>query len=154
MKTMLRTLTVGLAFITFQTHAQSGDNIAQITQYINNSQLVIYSESSIMSDNSASAITYVDFCEGGQYHYDYDGSYTVKGTQNTSNRNNRAYGAGVAQNSGNWEVVEHQSAYYLQVTDVYGQQNYYPIQLQYLAGGKWKVGNTTYVFAPGKGRCF
>ena len=93
----------------------------KLTTYINNGQLVIYSESSYLSDNSASAITYVDFCPGGIYHYSYDGSYTVKGTQNTSNRNNRAYGAGVAENSGQWKVLEYQGAHYLEILDAYGK---------------------------------
>ncbi|MEM9078180.1 MAG: hypothetical protein AAGC43_14145 [Bacteroidota bacterium] len=125
----------------------------KLTTYINNGQLVIYSESSYLSDNSASAITYVDFCPGGLYHYSYDGSYTVKGTQNTSNRDNRAYGAGVAENSGQWKVLEYQGTHYLEILDAYGKTNYYPINIQNLANGKWKINNVTYVFARGKGRC-
>ena len=135
----------------FKVRAQ--DNLEQLTNYINGSQLVMYSESSYLSDHSASAITYIDFCPNGRYSYSYDGSYTVKGTQHTSNRNNRAYGAGVAENQGHWKVVEHQSSYYLEITDYLGAKSYYPIYMQDLLAGKWKVGNTTYAFSSGTGRC-
>lgn len=137
----------------FQLTAQNEENLTRLREYVNNGQLVVYSESSIMSDSNASAITYVDFCADGRYYYSYDGSYTVKGTQNTSNRNNRAYGAGAAENSGLWQVLEYQNAFYLEVTDAYGQKTYYPIDIQKLLAGKWKQGNTTYVFAPKQGRC-
>ena len=133
--------------------AQSEDNLNRLREYVNNGQLVIYTESSIMLDSSSSAITYVDFCADGTYYYDYEGSFNVKGTQNTSNRNNRASGAGVAQNSGQWQVLEYQNAFYLEATNAYGQKTYYPIDIQKLLAGKWKQGNTTYVFAPKKGRC-
>ena len=132
---------------------QSQDNLTRLKEYVNNGQLVIYSESSILSDSNASAITYVDFCADGRYHYSYDGSYTVRGSQGTSNRNNRAYGAGVDESSGLWQVLEYQNAYYLEITDAYGQKTYYPINIQNLMAGKWKQGNVTYVFAPKNGRC-
>ncbi len=134
-----------------QVNAQN--NVEQLTNHINGSQLVMYSESSYLSDNVASAITYIDFCPNGRYSYSYDGSYTVKGTQNTSNRNNRAYGAGVAEKQGNWKVVEDQGSYYLEITDYLGAKSFYPIYIQNLMAGKWKLGNTTYVFSAGSGQC-
>ncbi|MEM8508639.1 MAG: hypothetical protein AAF717_12455 [Bacteroidota bacterium] len=139
--------------VVFGSTASAQDEIQQLTSYINGSQLVTYSESSYLSDNSASAITYIDFCPNGRYNYSYDGSYNVKGTQHTSNRNNRASGAGVAENQGDWKVVAYQGAYYLEIMDYTGQKSYYPINVQNMIAGKWKVGNVTYVFAPGKGRC-
>ncbi len=132
---------------------QAQDNMERLTEYIDNAQLVIYSESSYLSDSMASAITYVDFCPGGTYYYSYDGSYTVKGTGNTSNRNNRVNGAGVAENSGQWKVLEYQGGYYLEIVDAFGKTDYYPINIQNLINGKWKINNTTYVFAQDKGRC-
>ncbi len=140
-----------LSGICLKVRAQN--DLEQLTSYINGSQLVIYSESSYLSDNSASALTYIDFCPNGRYNYSYDGSYTVKGTQNTSNRNNRANGAGVAENQGDWKILEHQQAYYLEITDYLGAKSYYPIYIQNLMAGKWKLGNTTYVFSVGSGRC-
>ncbi|MEZ4810244.1 MAG: hypothetical protein R2819_07775 [Allomuricauda sp.] len=143
----------GAVLISLQVTSQTQDSLTQLREYVNNGQLVIYSESSMMSDSNASAITYVDFCSDGRYYYSYDGSYTVKGTQGTSNQGNRAYGAGAAENSGLWQVLEYQNAYYLEVTDAYGQKTYYPINIQNLLAGKWKQGNVTYVFAPKQGRC-
>lgn len=142
-----------LFFLSLKLSAQVDENVNKLTQFINNGQLVYYTSSSILSDNSASSITYVDFCPGGTYYYSYDGSYTVKGTQNTSNQNNRVYGAGNANNSGQWQVLHYQGAYYLEITDGYGQKSYYPINYQLLTQGRWKNGNTTYAFAQGKGRC-
>ena len=135
----------------FDGHSQ--DNLSKLREYVNNGQLVIYTSSSIVLDSSSSAITYVDFCSDGTYYYNYDGSFNVKGSQNTSNRNNRASGAGVAQNSGKWQVLEYENAFYLEVTDANDQKTYYPVNIQNLLAGKWKQGNTTYVFAPKKGRC-
>nr|WP_298995096.1 hypothetical protein [uncultured Allomuricauda sp.] len=153
MKSVVIKMFLGILFFPSFLLAQSGDNLTRLKEYIDNGQLVIYTESSVVLDSSSSAITYVDFCEDGTYYYDYEGSFNVKGTQNTSNRNNRASGAGVAKNSGSWQVLEHQNAFYLEVTDAFGQKTYYPINIQNLAAGKWKQGNTTYVFAPKKGRC-
>ena len=138
-------------FVAGKVTAQS--DVEKLTNYINGSQLVTYSESSYLSDNSASAITYIDFCPNGRYQYSYDGSYTVKGTQHTTNRNNRAYGAGVAENEGDWQVLDYQGGYYLEITDYTGTKNYYPIDVQKMLAGKWRIGNVTYVFAPGNGRC-
>ena len=140
-------------FVIHTTKGQTSENVQKLTDYITNGQLVIYSESSYLSDTMASAITYVDFCPNNRYHYSYDGSYTVKGTENTSNRDNRGYGAGVASNSGMWQVLEYLGGYYLEILDYNNQPTYYPIQVQNLISGKWKVNKTTYVFAQGKGRC-
>lgn len=140
--------------IFFLGKVQAQSEIQQLTDYINGSQLVTYSESSYLSDNSASAITYIDFCPNGRYHYSYDGSFSVKGSQNTSNRNNRASGAGIAENQGNWKVLAYQNSYYLEIIDYTGHKTYYPINVQYMLAGRWKVGNVTYVFAPKKGRCY
>ncbi len=129
------------------------DEIEQLTNYINGSQLVIYSESSILSDDSASAITYIDFCSDGTYRYSYDGSFNVKGSQNTSQRENRASGAGVEEHQGNWKVLEYQNAYYLEIIDYTEKKSYYPINVQNMLAGKWKIGNVTYIFAPQKGNC-
>ena len=132
-------------------NAQS--NIEKLKDYISGSQLVIYSESSYMTDNSASSITYTNFCPNGRYNYSYDGSFTGKGTQHTSNENNRVYGAGLAENEGNWSVLEYQDGYYLEIVDYTGTKSYYPIHIQQLLAGKWIQGQTTYVFAPGSGKC-
>lgn len=153
METIKKILWLVLSLISLQAIAQKDENTTKLTQYINRGQLVYYSESSIMSDTRASSITYVDFCPGGKFYYSYDGSFTVKGTQNTSNQNNRVNGAGVANNSGQWQVLGFQGAYYLEIIDAYGQKNYYPINIQNLIAGKWKYRNTTYVFAKGQGRC-
>ncbi|WP_430967004.1 hypothetical protein [Spongiimicrobium sp. 2-473A-2-J] len=144
-------LTAILMAISPKMNAQ--DEIQKLKEYIAGSQLVIYSESSYVTDNSASAITYVNFCSDGRYHYDYEGSYTVKGTQNTTNRDNRAYGAGKAANSGDWDVLEYEKAYYLEITDPSNAKTYYPIDIQKMIAGKWKQGNVTYVFAPNHGVC-
>lgn len=134
--------------------AEAQNDLERLTNYINGGQLVMYSESSYLSDDSASAITYIDFCPNGRYSYSYDGSYTVRGTQNTSNENNRASGAGVSEHQGKWKVLEYQNSYYLEITDYTGQQSYYPINVQNMLAGKWNIGKVTYIFATGKGKCF
>ncbi|MEM8764525.1 MAG: hypothetical protein AAGD88_11970 [Bacteroidota bacterium] len=132
--------------------AQS-DNLQRLKEYVDNGQLVIYTGSSIVSSSSASSLTYVDFCADGTYFYDYEGSFVVKGTKHTSSEDSMASGAGVSKNSGTWQIMENQGSFVLEVTDYMGQKGYYPINIQNLLAGKWKYGNTTYVFAPKKGRC-
>lgn len=149
MKNIIIPIAIGI--FGFALNAQS--NIEKMKDYIAGSQLVVYSESSYLSDNSASAITYIDFCASGAFYYNYNGSYTVKGTQNTSNRDSRVYGAGNASNSGNWNVIKYQDMFYLEITDLLGKITYYPIDLQKMIAGKWKQSNLTYVFAPNNGVC-
>ncbi|MEM7484195.1 MAG: hypothetical protein AAF348_03210 [Bacteroidota bacterium] len=133
--------------------AQESDKIAQLKEYIKNGQLVVYSESSILLDSNSSSITYVDFCPDGNYYLNYEGSYTVRGTQNTSNRDNRGYGAGTSASSGTWDIIMNMNAFYLAAKDQSGGVNYYPININNLLSGKWKVGNTTYVFAQNHAKC-
>ena len=134
-------------------HAQGQNEIDQLQTHIAGGQLVIYSRSSYLSDTNASAITYIDFCANGRYRYTYDGSYTVKGTPNTSNRNHRAHGAKVAKNEGNWSVLKHETVFYLEITDYKGEKTYYPINWELIINGRWKQGNVTYAFDPNKGNC-
>ncbi len=136
----------------FSTYAQN-DDLDKLKDHINGSQLVIYTESSLVLDSSSSAITYVDFCPNGKYYYSYDSSFTVKGSQNTSNRESRAYGAANEENEGDWQVLQHQGAYFLEIIDYTGSKSYYPINIDNLIAGKWKKGKTTYVFSPKGGRC-
>lgn len=130
------------------------DEVQKLTDYITGGQLVIYYQSSYLSDNTASSITYVDFCSDGRYRYSYDSSYTVKGTQNTSNRNNRANGAGVAENEGEWSVLKFKGSLYLEIIDFQGKKAYYPIDINNLMSGSWKQGRTSYAFAVNKGNCY
>lgn len=144
---------VFLTILAFNVANAQSDNLQRLKEYVDNGQLVIYTGSSIMSDSNASSLTYVDFCADGTYFYDYEGSFLVKGTKGTSSENDRAMGAGVANNAGTWQIMENQGSFILEVTDNMGQKGYYPINIQNLLAGKWKYGNTTYVFAPKKGRC-
>ncbi|MEL6483931.1 MAG: hypothetical protein AAFU57_15880 [Bacteroidota bacterium] len=137
----------------FNVATAQSDNLQRLKEYVDNGQLVIYTGSSIMSDSNASSLTYVDFCADGTYFYDYEGSFVVKGTKHTSTEDSMASGAGVSKNSGTWQIMESQGSFVLEVTDYMGQKGYYPINIQNLMAGKWKYGNTTYVFAPKKGRC-
>jgi hypothetical protein len=132
---------------------QAQNNLEKLKEYINGGQLVIYSKSSYLSDNTASSITYVDFCSDGRYRYYYDGSYTVKGAKNKSNRNNRSYGAGVAESEGQWTIIDYQDVFYLEITDYLNKKTYYPINIANLTQGSWKQGNISYAFAQNQARC-
>ncbi|WP_422106602.1 hypothetical protein [Winogradskyella sp.] len=129
------------------------DQVKELTDYISGGQLVIYYRSSYVTDNTASSITYIDFCPNGRYRYFYEGSYTVKGTQNTSNRNNRTNGAGVAENEGDWSVLKYEDHFYLEIIDYLGKKTYYLINIGNLMTGSWKQGNTSYAFATNQANC-
>lgn len=132
---------------------QTGNVRASLADYFAGSQMVIYTQASYLSDTSASAITYVNFCENGTYTLNYEGSYTVKGSKTGSSGNNRAIGASTLNNSGQWEILEHNQTYVLRITDAYGTINTYPIDIQKLIQGKWKQGRTTYILARQKAIC-
>ncbi|NJO91106.1 MAG: hypothetical protein HC831_20675 [Chloroflexia bacterium] len=67
-----------------------------------------------------------------------------------------AAGAGGGSNGsyyGTWDVTPYNGAYYLKMTDGYGNTNYYPIDFAKLYQGRWKNGNTQYAFARNKVVC-
>ena len=145
---------LSLLLIALYSLSAPGQNeLEQLNNYISGGQLVIYSRSSYVSDDNASAITYIDFCPDGRYTYYYEGSYTVKGTPNTSNRNHRANGAKTAKNQGRWSVLKHEAEFYLEIIDYKNEKTYYPINWALITNGRWKQGNVTYAFDPNKGNC-
>nr|WP_299382330.1 hypothetical protein [Allomuricauda sp.] len=103
------------------------------------SQLVYYQRTSILNDNTASSITYVNFCPNGTFNMNSDSSYSVQG-----GRGGNVHGASQGGGYGTWRVEEIQGAPVLAVTYANGQGASYPINLAHLNAGKWRVGNTQY----------
>lgn len=147
MKTFSYFSLLTLIFLTMN-HADAQQNVAQeVKNYIAGGQLVFYTRTSIFNDSTASSITYVNYCGNGRYSVNYDGSFYVSGDGGW------AGGKTSGSNYGTWDVIPYQGAYYLQMTDGYGNTNYYPIDFTKLYQGRWKQGNTQYAFARNKVQC-
>lgn len=119
-----------------------------IVNLVAGSQLVYYTSTSILSDNRASSITYVNFCPGGTYWVNYDGSFAVHGDYGGS-----AYGASNGQYVGKWKIVDYQGMPYLHMVAQDGNSNYYPVYKHLILQGSWKSGNTKYAIQRNKVNC-
>ena len=116
---------------------------------ISGCQLVYFTNSSALSSNSHSSITYVNYCPNGTYWVDYDGSFTVH-----SNSGGSVLGASNGQSKGTWKVVDYQGQPYLQMTAQSGGSEYYPIYKHLILQGSWEDGNTKYVVQRNKADCY
>lgn len=123
-------------------------NDPELRNLIAGSQLVFYTRTSIFNDNTASSITYVNFCSNGSFSINYDGSFSVEG-----NFGGNAQGATYGKNSGTWQLVsvQDQPAVYLSYYN--GNTSINPVVKQNLINGRWKIGNTQYSIQRNKVRC-
>ena len=134
-----------------QTHGnytESGHDSGGLRQYIAGCQLVYYTEASIFSGTRSSAITYVNFCQNGAFNVSYEGSYSVEGS------GGNAHGAGNSHQTGRWEVITNNGSPALRMRYNKGSVEVYPINLQRLRQGRWKLGQTQYAIQRGGARCW
>ena len=124
----------------------NGYNDPQLFQLIAGSQLVIYNRTSYLNDNSASSLTYVNYCSNGRFSIQYEGSFSVGGGASS--------GANHGQNSGTWQLLG--GANGPQVTLRYdnGKVETYPVYKNYLLQGRWRIGNTQYAIQRNKAVCY
>ena len=112
------------------------------------SQLVYYTSSSVLSNNSHSSLTYMNFCANGTYWVSYDGSFTVNGDYG-----DKVYGASNGQDRGTWAIIDREGLPYIHLVDGNGNSNYYQVYKQNLLQGKWRVGRTKYILQRNKVTC-
>ena len=123
-------------------------NDPELQNLIAGSQLVFYTRTSIFNDNTASSITYVNFCANGTFSVNYDGSFSVEGDYGGN-----AQGAAYGKNSGNWQLVNVQGQPAVFLSYYNGNTSVNPVVKQNLIDGRWKVGNTQYAIQRNKVRC-
>ncbi len=111
-------------------------------------QLVIYNQTSILNSQSASSITYVNFCANGTFTMNYDGSFSVEGYTGAN-----AQGASHGRNSGSWQLVTVQGKPAIYVAFNNGNSNFYYVNRQNLRQGRWRIGNKRYAMQRNKVRC-
>lgn len=112
------------------------------------SQVVYYTRTSYLNDNTASSITYVNFCRNGTFTLNYDGSFMVEGYYGDN-----AGGASYGQNSGKWQLVNYQGQPAVFMAYSNGNTSVNPIQKQLLLQGRWRIGNTQYAIQRNKVNC-
>lgn len=112
------------------------------------SQLVFYTRTSIFNDNTASSITYVNFCANGTFSINYDGSFSVQGDYGGN-----AQGATYGKNSGTWQLVSVQGQPAVFLSYYNGDTSVNPVVKQNLINGRWKIGNTQYAMQRNKVNC-
>lgn len=117
-------------------------------QIIAGSQLVYYQRTSYVNDNTASSITYINFCRNGQFSLNYDGGFSVEGRYGGN-----AQGSSQGSNYGTWEVSSHQGQPSVTLRFANGQVNTNPVNLANLRSGRWRIGNTQYALVRNKVRC-
>ncbi|MEM9647201.1 MAG: hypothetical protein AAF969_01890 [Bacteroidota bacterium] len=120
----------------------------ELTNYIAGSQLVYYQRSSLVLDDTASSLTYVNFCGDGTFNVSTEASYSVEGRYGGN-----AHGASNGSYVGTWRVEQVQGAPSLTVNFANGQYNTYPINMGYLNAGRWRIGNTQYAIQRHKAVC-
>ena len=120
----------------------------ELFNYIAGSQLVFYQRTSIFNDSTASSITYVNFCSDGRFSLNYDGGFSVEGRYGGN-----AQGVSRGKNYGTWHLERRQGAMVGVLNFVDGTQSVYAINKNYLAQGRWRIGNTQYALARNKAVC-
>jgi hypothetical protein len=120
----------------------------EIKELISGSQLVSYSRTSYVNDNTASVITYVNFCKNGRFSISYDGSFSVEGDYGDN-----VHGSSKGSKTGRWELIEYNgtTAVYLQFDAGFSEIN--PVNKERLAQGRWRVGNKQYALQRNKVFC-
>lgn len=114
-------------------------NNQEVFTIVAGSQLVFYQRTSYVNDNTASSITYMNFCANGTFTINYDGSFSVEGDYGGN-----AKGVTSGSNSGFWKLVSYQGqpAVYLQYYS--GESNVNPFNINDIKQGRWRRGNTQY----------
>lgn len=125
-----------------------GGSYPKLTHYIAGSQLVYYQRSSYMLDDTASSLTYVNFCPDGSFNVSTEASYSVEGRYGGN-----AHGASNGSYIGTWKVEQIQGVPSLKVNFANGEYNTYPINMGYLNAGRWRIGNTQYAIQRHKAVC-
>ncbi|UOY06594.1 hypothetical protein L0P88_22060 [Muricauda sp. SCSIO 64092] len=120
----------------------------ELFNYIAGSQLVFYQRTSIFNDSTASSITYVNFCADGRFSLNYDGGFSVEGRYGGN-----AHGVTRGKNYGTWHLERRQGAMVGVLNFADGTQSVYTINKNYLAQGRWRIGNTQYALARNKAVC-
>jgi len=123
-------------------------NDQQLFNLVAGCQLVIYNRTSYLTDNSASSITYVNYCPNGTFVITYDSSFNVEGAYGGN-----AQGASYGQNSGSWKLVSYQGQPAVFLAFNNGTSNVYPINMQLVRQGRWRNGNTQYAIQRGGAQC-
>jgi len=118
----------------------------QLFQLIAGSQLVIYNRTSYLNDNSASSMTYVNYCSNGRFSISYEGSFSVGGGVSS--------GANRGQNSGTWKLMNSVKGPQIQLRYNNGKVENYPVYKNYLLQGRWRIGNTQYAIQRNKAVCY
>ena len=123
-------------------------NNQEVFNIVAGSQLVYYQRTSYVNDNTASSITYMNFCSNGTFTINYDGSFSVEGDYGGN-----VHGASRGSNSGYWKLVNYQGqpAVYLQYYN--GQSNVNPFNINNVKQGRWRIGNTQYTLQRNKVYC-
>ncbi len=121
-------------------------NDPQLFQLIAGSQLVIYNRTSYLNDNSASSLTYVNYCSNGRFSINYEGSFSVGGGVSS--------GANHGQNSGSWQLMGGANGPQIQLRYNNGKVETYPVNKNYLLQGRWRTGNTQYAIQRNKAVCY
>ena len=117
-------------------------------QIIAGSQLVYYQRTSYVNDNTASSITYINFCRNGQFSLNYDGGFSVEGRYGGN-----AQGSSQGSNYGTWEVSNQQGQPSVTLRFANGQVNTNPVNMANLRSGRWRIGNTQYALVRNKVNC-
>lgn len=78
----------------------------------------------------------------------YQGSFSVEGY------GGNAQGANRGQRSGTWQIFHAQGVPSLRLAFADGTVTEYPINMQGLYDGRWRVGNTQYAIERGKAVCY
>ena len=121
--------------------------IQELFNYIAGGQLVYYQRTSYLNDSNASSITYVNFCADGRFNLNYDGGFSVEGDYGN------AQGASRGSNYGTWTLERRQGAVVGILNFANGNQTVNAINRNYLAQGRWRIGNTQYAFVRNKAVC-
>lgn len=121
---------------------------AELLKIISGSQVVYYTRTSYVNDNTASTITYVNFCPNGTFTLNYDGSFSVEGDYGDN-----AQGASYGQHSGIWKLVSYQGQPAVFMAFGNGNTGLNPVNKSLLLQGRWRIGNTQYAIQRNKVTC-
>ncbi len=128
---------------------KSSNNVdLEAFKLIAGSQVVVYSRTSYISDNSASSLSYYNFCKNGTFFINYDGSFSVEGTYGGN-----AHGSSSGVNYGNWKLVKENNETYMIMTFANGSFNKYSVNKKFLKQGRWRIGNVQYAIQRNKVNC-
>lgn len=120
----------------------------ELFNMIAGSQVVYYTRTSYVNDNTASSITYVNFCQSGTFSRNIDGSFMVEGSYGGNSQ-----GASYSRNSGQWKLVTYQGqpAVYMMFNN--GETSINPVNKALIRQGRWRSGNTQFAVQRNKVRC-